>query len=295
MAYPGGPGGYNPQGGYGQPAPQQGYGYGQYPGGAPQGYPGGYQNPGMPGGAPPGADPTLWNWFITVDADKSGEISTAELQKALMNSNWSHFNLETCRLMIGMFDRDQSGTINFQEFSGLWRYIQQWKGSFDRYDRDRSGSIEAPELSQAFSDMGYRLSMNFVQLIILKFDTHAKRCLKLDSFIQCCVMLKCLTDAFRLRDTNQNGTIDVSSTGAAILIEALHVFGYCFGIKMARPTLWQSFTTLEPVQLIKSTDQIIRMEDGLSITVKIWNGGGQKLFVYWLFVDMYTLGQEEEM
>ena len=47
-----------------------------------------------------------------------------------------------------MFDRDQSGTINAQEFGALWTYIQQWKGTFERYDRDRSGAIEAQELSQ---------------------------------------------------------------------------------------------------------------------------------------------------
>ena len=63
------------------------------------GYPG--QAP-MNAGPPPGADPTLWSWFITVDRDRSGQISTEELRQALMNNNWSHFNLETCRLMIGM-------------------------------------------------------------------------------------------------------------------------------------------------------------------------------------------------
>ncbi len=67
-----------------------------------------------------------------------------------------------------MFDRDQSGTINFQEFADLWRYIQQWKGVFDSYDRDRSGAIEPHELFQAFSNMGYRVSQNFVQLIVVK-------------------------------------------------------------------------------------------------------------------------------
>ena len=69
----------------------------------------------------------------------------------------------------GLFDRDQNGTINFNEFCGLWNYIQQWKGVFDRYDSDRSGSIEAQELHQAFTDMGYRVSPNFVQLIVVKY------------------------------------------------------------------------------------------------------------------------------
>lgn len=53
------------------------------------------------GGAPPGIDPSVYQWFLAVDADKSGSITAEELRQALTNGNWSHFNAETCRLMIG--------------------------------------------------------------------------------------------------------------------------------------------------------------------------------------------------
>ena len=46
-------------------------------------------------------DPGVYSWFVAVDADRSGSISATELQQALTNGNWSHFNQETCRLMIG--------------------------------------------------------------------------------------------------------------------------------------------------------------------------------------------------
>jgi Ca2+-binding EF-hand superfamily protein len=49
----------------------------------------------------------LWSWFQAVDADRSGGISADELRQALVNGNWTHFNAETCRLMIGMFDKDK--------------------------------------------------------------------------------------------------------------------------------------------------------------------------------------------
>ena len=42
-----------------------------------------------------------------MDQDRSGSITAEELQKALLNNNWSHFNAETCRLMIGMFDKNR--------------------------------------------------------------------------------------------------------------------------------------------------------------------------------------------
>ena len=46
---------------------------------------------------------------------------------------------------LGMFDKDQSGQIDLNEFQGLWNYIMQWKSTFDQYDRDRSGFIDTNE------------------------------------------------------------------------------------------------------------------------------------------------------
>lgn len=45
-----------------------------------------------------------------------------------------------------MFDRDNSGTINFQEFGSLWKYIADWQKTFRTYDRDNSGTIDKNEL-----------------------------------------------------------------------------------------------------------------------------------------------------
>ena len=45
-----------------------------------------------------------------------------------------------------MFDRDRSGTINFQEFGSLWKYVNDWQTTFRSYDRDNSGSIDKNEL-----------------------------------------------------------------------------------------------------------------------------------------------------
>ncbi|CAG5120754.1 unnamed protein product [Candidula unifasciata] len=127
-----------------------GYGYGQQ---------GGYGQP----QAPQGVDP---NWlsgiFQRIDRDRSGAISASELQVALSNGTWTPFNPETVRLMIGMFDRDNSGTINFQEFMSLWKYVTDWQNCFRSYDRDNSGSIDKNELKTALTGFG-RL-FNFIRM-----------------------------------------------------------------------------------------------------------------------------------
>lgn len=58
--------------------------------------------------------------------------------------------------------------------------------------------------------MGFRVSMPFCQLIVTRFDRTEKKSLKFDDFIQSCVMLRSLTDAFRARDTNLDGMIQVA-------------------------------------------------------------------------------------
>ena len=66
-------------------------------------FPGYGAPPTGPPGCPPGVAPDVYTWFVAVDTDKSGQITAKELQAALTNGNWSNFNAETCRLMIGEF------------------------------------------------------------------------------------------------------------------------------------------------------------------------------------------------
>jgi len=143
-------------------------------------------------------------WFNAVDQDRSGQIDSKELQKALVNGNWSHFSEEACRMMIDMFDRDKTGQINVQEFSSLFSYINQWKALFESIDRDRSGFIEQAEFSQALQQMGYRFTPTFVQNLLAKYDSRQRK-LTLDNFIVASVNIKRLTDSFRTRDREMRG------------------------------------------------------------------------------------------
>ena len=56
-----------------------------------------------------GATDPVAMWFKQNDTNKSGELRVKELQQALVNNNWTQFNLEACRLMMELFDADNSG------------------------------------------------------------------------------------------------------------------------------------------------------------------------------------------
>lgn len=55
-----------------------------------------------------------------MDRDRSGKINAEELKSALVNGRGENFSDQACKLMIGMFDQDQSGTIDLAEFDKLY-------------------------------------------------------------------------------------------------------------------------------------------------------------------------------
>ncbi|KAJ2723530.1 hypothetical protein GGI07_002568 [Coemansia sp. Benny D115] len=201
---------YGQQGGYNQRGPSQG------------GNPGGNQ-----GGNPYGQQQNQGNaqmhqlryWFDAVDSDRSGQLDAGELQRALVNGDWSPFSMDTVRLMINMFDTDRSGTISFNEFIGLWNYINDWKACFRTFDRDNSGTIDRAELHQALSAFGFRVNPQVVDLLVRKYDMQAGRvkganagrgAITFDNFINACVTIRSLTDSFRRMDTDQDGWVNMS-------------------------------------------------------------------------------------
>jgi len=150
-------------------------------------------------------DPQVAQWFQAVDQDNSGQIDAKELGLALANGDGSMFSEEACRTMINMFDTNQTGTIDINEFGKLFAYIQQWKAMFEGFDRDKTGTIDQNEFTQALQQMGYRFSPQFTQNVLAKFDPRSRR-LTLDNFIMVSVQVKRLTDSFRTRDKEMKGS-----------------------------------------------------------------------------------------
>ncbi|KZS87015.1 EF-hand [Sistotremastrum niveocremeum HHB9708] len=218
------------------------YNYNQGGGYPSQAGPGGFQAP--PAGPPPGADPQLWQMFSAVDVDRSGAISAKELQQALINGDWTPFDLDTVRLLMTIFDTDRSGTVGFNEFAGLWQYIKDWQGYalsdlriltrfqyqlisvFRHFDADRSGSIDGQELANALQQFGYNLSPQLLDLISRKYEPKATTTagqsaggfrasgqstgVTFDRFVRCCVVVKTLTESFQRLDTDRDGWVQIN-------------------------------------------------------------------------------------
>jgi len=161
-------------------------------------------------GDQPQISPEVQQWFASVDRDGSGKISASELKAALANGQGGTFSDTACKLMIGMFDKEKTGTIDLSEFQALYNYINAWLGVFRGFDHDQSGSIQESELFAALTQMGYRFTPEFIKFLIQKSDFNHTDSITVDQFIVLCVQIQRFTDAFRSKDADQTGTITIS-------------------------------------------------------------------------------------
>ncbi|XP_050114858.1 probable calcium-binding protein CML49 isoform X1 [Malus sylvestris] len=202
----GGGGGYPSQGGGG------GGGYPNQGGGGGGGYPPpahGYGSPFaalLPSVFPPGTDPNVIACFQLADQDGSGFIDDKEMQRALSSYNES-FSLRTVHLLMYTFTQTNARKIGPKEFAALFYSLQSWRGIFERFDRDRSGFIDANELRDALLSLGFSVSPVVLELLVSKFDKSGgkKRAIEYDNFIECCLTVKGLTEKFKEKDKAYTG------------------------------------------------------------------------------------------
>lgn len=163
----------------------------------------------------------LFPLFRAANVSHSGALTELELGSALVNGDYTSFHPKTVKMMIRMFDRNSSGTISFDEFVSLWRYLAAWRELFDRFDEDRSGRISLQEFEKSLAAFGYRLSPPFVSVLFTTFESKgrqraahlmgpAKMGMSFDLFVQACISLRRMTDVFKRYDDDRDGYITVS-------------------------------------------------------------------------------------
>lgn len=127
-----------------------------------------------------------------VDRDRSGFIDENELQQAL-SAGYQRFSLRTIRLLMFLFKNPQDSLrIGPKEFTELWSCLGQWRGIFERFDRDRSRKIDSMELRDALYSLGYAIPPSVLQVLISRYEDGSGRRVELtfDSFVECGMIVK---------------------------------------------------------------------------------------------------------
>eukprot|EP00758_Cryptobia_borreli_P014421 Tbor_TRINITY_DN5920_c0_g1::TRINITY_DN5920_c0_g1_i1::g.19243::m.19243 len=148
-------------------------------------------------------------WFQAVDQDRSGRISGEELQAALSNSGRT-FNRSTVDKMIRLFDSNNSGFIDFNEFTNLHKFIKDMTAAFKARDISGDGLLDGNEVRIALGSSGYQFSEGTIQMMMKRFDRRIIGGLSLDDYIDCAVTLAMCRNTFAAHDITRTGQVTMN-------------------------------------------------------------------------------------
>ncbi|XP_036603268.1 calpain-12 [Trichosurus vulpecula] len=135
-------------------------------------------------------------------AGEEEEIGAEQLQTLLSIAlepedrarSWTHppgeIGLRTCEHLIRCFG--QGGhCLTLSEFQQLWYRLQGWQATFNKFDADKSGTMNSHELRLALNSAGFQLNNQLTQLLTSRYRDSRLR-VDLDRFVSCVAQLTCL-------------------------------------------------------------------------------------------------------
>ncbi|XP_062209763.1 uncharacterized protein LOC133911515 isoform X1 [Phragmites australis] len=160
----------------------------------------------------------LREWFDRVDAGRTGNITAPQLQSALAVGNLE-FPLSVVQQMIRMHDFDRNGTMSFEEFLALNKFLQKVQSVFSTLERGH-GFLNLEEVYEALIKLGFSLDSPAFYTVCehhylfntmlgrsQSFDKSKKGMVRLDEFISLCIFVQSARNLFNSFDTNKQGRV----------------------------------------------------------------------------------------
>ncbi|KAI0261810.1 hypothetical protein BGY98DRAFT_929321 [Russula aff. rugulosa BPL654] len=127
------------------------------------------------------------------------------------------FEINTVKLLMSLFDIDRNGSIDVNEFDGLWKYIEVWQGVFGYFDKNKNNTIDGDELEQALKQYGYDLSTDLQELLKRKYGAAAAPLagdsepgITFDRFMRACVVVKQLKELYDALDKDSENRVKIN-------------------------------------------------------------------------------------
>ncbi|RWR94123.1 putative calcium-binding protein CML25 [Cinnamomum micranthum f. kanehirae] len=127
--------------------------------------------------------------FEKVDSDGDGKISSSELG-SMLQSLGRQGSAEEVELMMRAVDLDGDGCISLGEFLSVTTRerdpgscLEDLKGAFGVFDRDRNGLISAEELHRVLGEMGESASLADCRVMIDVIDQKGDGAVNFDEFV----------------------------------------------------------------------------------------------------------------
>ncbi|KAK4740417.1 hypothetical protein R3W88_004114 [Solanum pinnatisectum] len=152
----------------------------------------------------------LREWFERVDTDKIGSITAIQLKSAFAIGNLQ-FPITVVQQMIRMCDFDQNGTMSFEEFVELNKFLLKVQHVFSDLERGR-GFLVPDDVYEALIKIGFRLDSPALYTVCESFDRNKNGKFRLDDFISLCIFVQSARNLFDSFDTTKQGrvTLDIN-------------------------------------------------------------------------------------
>ncbi|KAM3292008.1 sorcin [Capsicum chacoense] len=147
----------------------------------------------------------LREWFDRVDTDKIGSITAIQLKNAFAIGNLQ-FPITVVQQMIRMCDFDHNGTMSFQEFVQLNKFLLKVQHVFSDLERGR-GYLVPDAVHEALIKIGFRLDSPALYTVCESFDRDKNGKFRLDDFISLCIFVQSARNLFDSFDTAKQGRV----------------------------------------------------------------------------------------
>ncbi|CAI9104827.1 OLC1v1003591C1 [Oldenlandia corymbosa var. corymbosa] len=132
--------------------------------------------------------PILREWFDHVDSENKGNITASQLQGAFAVGNL-RFPLSVVQQMIRMYDFDRNGTMNFQEFVELNKFLLKVQQAFADLERGL-GYLVSDDVYKGLVKIGMSLDSPAFYTVCESFDQKKSGRFRLDDFISLCIFVQ---------------------------------------------------------------------------------------------------------
>uniref|UniRef100_A0A5B7BAK1 Putative sorcin-like n=1 Tax=Davidia involucrata TaxID=16924 RepID=A0A5B7BAK1_DAVIN len=147
----------------------------------------------------------LREWFERVDSEKTGSITAIQLKRALSVGNLE-FSLSVVQQMIRMYDFDRNGTMSFEEFVALNKFLLKVQHAFSDLERGR-GFLVPDDVYEALVKIGFSLDSPSFYTVCESFDQKKNGRFRLDDFISLCIFVQSSRNLFNSFDTSKQGRV----------------------------------------------------------------------------------------
>ncbi|KAK2978698.1 hypothetical protein RJ640_026914 [Escallonia rubra] len=147
----------------------------------------------------------LKEWFDRVDSENTGSITAHQLKSALAVGNLE-FPISVVQQMIRMHDFDRNGTMSFQEFVALNKFLLKVQQAFADLERGR-GFLVPDDVYEALLKIGFSLDSPAFYTVLESFDQKKNGRFQLDDFICLCIFVHSARNLFNSFDTSKQGRV----------------------------------------------------------------------------------------